>query len=110
LEEEVKRKKVIWGGGEGAKGEKCNKSIFGGWLRPTSEPAAEAAALVGPAAVAAPAAQGEVALALRPDVTRHLFFEGKRHESRAFISGTGNTPLGEGTIHSHFNLLAANCL
>lgn len=38
----------------------------------SSELAAVAAALVGPAALAAPAAHGEVALPLLPEVIRHL--------------------------------------
>lgn len=46
----------------------------------SSEPAARTAALVAPAAVAAPAAQGEVALALLPDVIWRL------HERRERIS------------------------
>lgn len=50
--------------------------------RRSSELAAVAAALVGPAAVAAIVAHGDVALTLLPDATRHLRGrkEDKRHE------------------------------
>lgn len=50
---------------------KRNKLIFSGWSQESSELAAHAAALVALAAVAAPVAQGDVALTLLPDVTRH---------------------------------------
>lgn len=42
-------------------------------MRESSELAAEAAALVASAAIAAPAAQGKMALTLLPDVIWHLW-------------------------------------
>ena len=50
---------------------KRNKLIFGGCCGESSELAADAPALVA-TAVEAPAAQGDVALALLPDVIWHL--------------------------------------
>lgn len=61
----------------------------------SSEPAAHTAALVAPAAVAAPAAQGEVTLALLPDVIRHLRKKKKRDMSKAFVFSVSPSPQAE---------------
>lgn len=72
MEREVKNGLVL-----GVKQKKHNKLIRSRLLRESSELAAETAAPVAAAAVAAPAAQREVALTLLPDVIWHLYGRGE---------------------------------
>lgn len=80
-EKQVKKKVISWCKTE------SNKLIYSDCCGNSSEPAAHTAALVALAALAAPAAQGEVALALLSNVIRHLYIRKEawaKHSSSAF--------------------------